>query len=82
MLASYRRHADWFEVRPDAAVDAICAVAHHRGIRMLEVTAERAEQIRLVALMEDQRAPRSWNKRFVDFVWRGAWTAIKVAWSG
>ncbi len=67
------------EVRPDAAGGVICAAANRRGIKMLEVTPAMAEQIRVAALLEDQRAQRSWLNRYLDFCWRVAWTGAKIA---
>lgn len=58
MLNRYRNNGEWFSVSPDAAVGAICAAAHRLGQAMLEVTPERAEQIRIIALAEAARQPK------------------------
>ena len=48
LLDKYRRHGEWFEVAPDAAVGAVHAVAFKRGVPVLDLDPQQAEQIRLV----------------------------------
>lgn len=55
-LEPYKTHRDWFSVSPEAAVGTICAVAYRLGIKLLEVSPEQAERIRVATALAQQTA--------------------------
>lgn len=81
MLDPYRRNGEWFEVPPDMAVGAVCAAAHRRGRKILEVTPELAERIRIAS--EAAHSNVSFKPhpldRAVGLLWRGAMTCLMAA---